>query len=202
MSTAKGPNFLVVGAGKAGTTSLYRYLSQHPGIYMSPVKEPSYFASEISHRKSQRRFAASRPPKPRVRLERISRYLRTPTDELAIGDATPSYLWSPTAPAAIRSRIPDAKIIMILRDPAERAFSHYLHQLAEGLTRMSFREQIEKCARGSNGKLSILYPFLEIGLYHQQVRRYLDLFPREHVRIYWYEEAWRQPALLLADLFA
>jgi Sulfotransferase domain len=89
---------------------------------------------------------------------------------------------------------------MILRDPAERAYSQYLHQLAEGLTRYTFRRQCEICARGEGRQLSILHPFQEVGLYHRQVERYLDRFPRANIRFYWYEEDWRQPARLLADL--
>jgi hypothetical protein len=90
---------------------------------------------------------------------------------------------------------------MILRDPAERAFSQYLHQLSVGLTGATFRGHLERCERGGEHELSALYPFLEIGLYHRQVKRFLDLFPRRQICIYWYEDAWRRPANLLADVF-
>ena len=210
----KLPNFFIVGAGKTGTTSLYRYLRQHPQIYMSPIKEPSFFASEIRaenlsdafERRTSQQFwevdGGARVPWLVSDWEHYAKLFQNVTEQQkAIGEATPSYLWSETAAVNIRSRIPNAKIIMILRDPAERAFSHYLHQLAEGLTRSTFREHIEKCMRGGIGKLSAEYPFLELGLYYRQVKRYLDAFPRDQVRIYWYEEAWRQPQRLLADLF-
>ena len=123
--------------------------------------------------------------------------------ETAIGEASAAYLWSATAAANIRARIPHAKIIMILRDPAERAFSQYLHQVSVGLTAATFREHVKLCERvhGKAGRLSVVYPFLEIGLYYWQVKRYLDLFPRERIRIYWYEEAWRQPAKMMVDVF-
>jgi hypothetical protein len=90
---------------------------------------------------------------------------------------------------------------MILRDPAEPAFSQYLHQLSVGLMRSSFREHLEKCLRNDRKRLSIFHPFLEVGLYSAQVKRYLDLFPRERIRIYWYEDAWRDMPAMLADLF-
>jgi hypothetical protein len=90
---------------------------------------------------------------------------------------------------------------MILRDPAERAFSHYLHLLSVGLTGATFRRHLETCALSGDQQISATYPFLEIGLYHLQVRCFLDLFPRSRIRIYWYEEAWREPAKLLADVF-
>jgi hypothetical protein len=215
------PNYFIVGTGKAGTTSLHAYLSQHPQIYMSPVKEPCYFAAEIRGQNLSepvRRHVGKQsfhladvvndglPVKPLGWLagdwDDYLRLFQGVRDETAIGEASAAYLWSETAAAAIRSRIPEAKIVMILRDPAERAFSHYLHQLAVGLTRSTFREHIKKCEHVSHEELSIWYPFLEIGLYSQQVKRYLDLFPHENVRIYWYEEVWPQQGRLLADLFA
>jgi len=214
------PNFFIVGTGKAGTTSLYSYLRQHPEIYMSPVKEPGYFASEI------RADAFSEPLLRHVGLqsrelpkvlndggtykpygwiagewEDYERLFQAAGEETALGEASAAYLWSSTAAANIRARVPDAKIIMILRDPAERAFSQYLHLLSVGLTGATFRQHLECCARGGERKLSTTYPFLEIGLYHQQVKRFLDLYPRSRIRIYWYEEAWREPASLLADVF-
>ena len=214
------PNFFVVGTGKAGTTSLYRYLKQHPQIYMSPVKEPGYFASEIragdisaamqgplrrQSRELSRYLDDGKPVKPLGWLvsdwEDYLRLFHNVRQEKAIGEASAAYLWSETAAGNIHAVIPEAKIIMILRDPADRAFSQYLHQLAAGLTRSSFREHVEVCLRGAGRKLGIYYPFLEVGLYYQQVKRYLDLFPQDRVRVYWYEEAWRQPSLLLTDLF-
>jgi hypothetical protein len=214
------PNFFIVGAGKAGTTSLYSYLRQHPRIYMSPVKEPAYFASEI------RADALSEPLLHHVGLqsrelpgvlndggtykpygwiagewEDYERLFQAAREETAIGEASAAYLWSCTAAANIHARLPVARIIMILRDPAERAFSHYLHLLSLGFTGATFRRHLEACALDGGCKLSITYPFLEIGLYYQQVKRFLDLFPRNRIRIYWYEEAWREPAKLLADVF-
>ncbi|HXA49560.1 MAG TPA: sulfotransferase [Candidatus Acidoferrum sp.] len=220
MSPAPEPNFFVVGAAKAGTTSLYRYLSQHPQIYMSPVKEPCYFASEIRagnlsapmqrHIRLQSKSLArllndGRPTNPMGWLvcdwDEYLRLFRQVQNEVAVGEASAAYLWSATAAANIHARCPDARIVMILRDPAERAFSQYLHQLSVGLTRASFREHITQCMASGPRELGITYPFLEIGLYAQQVRRYLDCFPREQIRIYWYEEAWRHPEAFLTDVF-
>lgn len=215
------PNFFIVGAGKAGTTSLHRYLAQHPQVYMSPVKEPCFFASEIRPDNIE--------PELRGRLAIQSRalpgliqdgkdflpygwialdwdeYLRLfqdVRDERAVGEASAAYLWSESAAAAIRERVPAARIVMILRDPAERAFSQYLHQARVGLTRVSFRQQIEQCRHSGPGKLGPLYPFLEAGLYYRQVKRFLDLFPRDQIRIYWYEEDWRNTSRLLTDVFS
>jgi hypothetical protein len=214
------PNFFLVGAPKTGTTSLYHYLNQHPQIYMSPVKEPCYFASEVrlehfspEFESSARRTSwqlreflagAMSGPDPGGILGDWEDYLtlfKNVTSETAIGEASVSYLWSPTAAANIRSRIPGAKIFMILRDPAERAFSQYLHYAADGLVNWSFRKQIESSTRNTRREFNTLYPFLEYGLYYEQVKVYLDLFPSAHVRIYLYEEAWSDPQRFLNAIF-
>src|SRR5215467_11295969 len=213
MKHAPVPNFFIVGTGKAGTTSLYHYLKQHPQIYMSPIKEPCYFASEIrvenltpSHLRHIRWISRNLPDrlgdggavKPLGWLvadwDDYVGLFENVRAETAVGEASVAYLWSESASQNIACRIPNAKIIIILRDPSERAYSQYLHQLSVGLTRWTFREHIEKCMRARERKLGTFYPFLEVGLYYGQVKRYLDGFPQANVRIYWYEEAWREPS--------
>ncbi len=201
------PNFFIVGAPKAGTTSLYHSLDRHPQIYISPVKEPCYFASEIR----PENFSEEHAPRIRREAQDLREYLNGPirekrfsgvvsdwddylklfqdaTEKTAIGEASVCYLWSPTAAQNIISRIPNAKIIIILRDPAERAFSQYLHTVTAGLVHNSFREQVEQSVRSPGGKFDVFHPFLELGLYYQQVKRYLDLFPKQNLRIYFYQE--------------
>lgn len=202
------PNFFVVGTGKAGTTSLYRYLQQHPQIFMSPVKEPSFFAGEIRAENLSPEFRrhAARQSRDLHRwlVEDWAEYVRLfdgAKDEIAVGEATPSYLWSASAAANIHARLPAAKIVMILRDPAERAYSHYLALGTEGLIHSSFAGHIDRCAQGTTPEIGPYFPFLEVGLYCEQVKRYLARFPREAIRVYWYEEAWAAPRDFLRDLF-
>jgi hypothetical protein len=121
--------------------------------------------------------------------------------ESAIGESSAAYLWSEGAPANIQAHVPNARIVIILRDPAERAFSHYLHQVSVGFTGATFREHVGRCLRSGSAELGVHYPFLEIGLYYEQVKRYLSMFPRDRVRIYWYEECWLHPHELMKDLF-
>jgi len=219
-STKAMPNFFVVGAPKAGTTSLYRYLRQHPQIYMSPIKEPNYFAAEVR----PENFSEEFQQRVSQDMRALQEYLRTPMsewrfggmvlewedylrlfqnvkEEKAVGEASVCYLWSKTAAQGMFSNIPDSKIIMILRDPAERAFSQYLHTVASGLVRESFREQIQATLRRKSQKFGTLYPFLEFGLYYEQVKRYLELFPGEKVRIYLFEDYRKHPGQLLIDIF-
>jgi hypothetical protein len=212
MNQPPEPNFFIVGTGKSGTTSLYHYLRQHPQVYMSPVKEPSYFASEIrmdnlseAHRRYIRLHSAETTLRPPGWLfstwQEYLQLFQGVQNEIAVGEASIAYLWSETAASNIAARLPDAKIIIMLRDPAERAFSQYLHHVAVGLVHSGFPQHIEECLRNQDRTISAHYPVLEVGLYEKQVKRYLDSFPRKNIRIYWYEEDWRQPDRLLADLF-
>ena len=199
------PNFLIAGAPKSGTTSLYHYLDQHPGIYMSAIKEPHYFAAEIREENCDPGLRC-RIARERNRCSGIvaewDEYLRlfeNATDETALGEASVCYLWSPTAPARIAERIPDARILVILRNPVDRAFSQYLHGLGSGVIEWSFREHIRRNLRHRSGQFCAHYPFLEFGLYSKQVARYLDRFGR-NVRVGYYED-WRdRPMEVFRDI--
>jgi hypothetical protein len=218
LSNSRLPNFFIVGAPKAGTTSLYHYLDQHPEIYMSPVKEPNYFASEIQ----LEGFAEPLREPMRRRMADMQRYLagsmeekrfgavglewvgylklfRNVRQEKAIGEASVCYLWSESAARNIFARIPEAKIIMILRDPAERALSQYRQWAGKEQMRETFRDVCEKSIANQGGKFQAMSPFLEMGLYAEQVKRYFDLFPRENIRVDFYENYRRDPAGMIAE---
>jgi hypothetical protein len=200
------PNFFIVGAPKAGTDELYYDLHQHPEIYMSPLKEPCYFSSEIR----PRNFQASLRPQFEMVAASTRRYLdegarhkrfggivSDPNDyqllflgvkgQKAIGEASVCYLWSKAAPAAIASSIPHARIIIILMDPAERAFQQYLKSVSDGTVHHSFRKHLEAAMQHS-AELGVYHPFLEFGSYFKQVTRYMQLFPPHQVNISIYED--------------
>ncbi|MFM2123943.1 MAG: hypothetical protein RL328_394, partial [Acidobacteriota bacterium] len=185
------PNFFIAGAPKTGTTSLYHYLDQHPQVYMSTIKEPHYFASEIResniapHRRraiaqegsDARSFLAGSMDHKRFGgiVDSWPAYLRlfeNATRQTAIGEASVCYLWSPSAAANIAASIPHAKIIILLRDPADRAFAQYLHGRSHGAILGSFRQHIDECLAHRSTQLSEHHPFLEFGLYAEQIRRY------------------------------
>jgi Sulfotransferase family len=214
------PNFFIVGAPKAGTTSLYHYLAQHPDVYMSPIKEPNYFSEEIRlgnidanwQEWAQREDASLqqylRGPMQEKRFGGIVsnwpdylKLFQNVNGEKALGEASVCYLWSKTAAQNIASTLPNSKIIMVLRDPVERAFSQYKQSVASGLVKNSFRELVETNLNRKSDKFDLLNPFLEFGLYHEQVKRYMELFPAENLRIYLYEELRRALAETLADIF-
>lgn len=216
----KQPNFFIVGAPKAGTTSLYHYLRQHPEIYMSPLKEPNYFASEIRPENFGAEFQEWVQRETRELREYLCRpvleqrfggivadwkdYLKlfeAVTAEKAIGEASVCYLWSRTAARNIFSAVPGAKLLMILRNPADRAFSQYLHAVTNGWVRESFRARIDVALGRGREPFGILNPFLEFGLYYEQVKRYLEFFPAANLRIYLFEDYQKQPGSVLADIF-
>ena len=189
------PNFFIVGAPKAGTTSLFYYLDQHPQVYMSAIKEPNFFAAEVRGENCApelRRSIAGDARNLRLFLdgpmhrkrfggivEDWEDYLRlygNAGDKTSLGEASVSYLRSPSAAGRIAERIPNAKIIVMLRDPVERAFSQYLHGVANGAIHWSFHEHIQRNLRHRSGQFCVDFPFLEYGLYAQQLQRYLERF--------------------------
>jgi hypothetical protein len=216
------PNFFIAGAPKAGTTSLYHYLRQHPEIYMSPVKEPNFFASEIrpENLADELQDEAARDH------AHLQKYLRGPMtehrfggmitewddylklfhnarEEKAIGEASVCYLWSKTAAENIYHTLGTAKVILILRDPVDRAFSQYLQCLSSGRLHDSFARCIEQSRHRTidkwkndkwmsderkSDKFTVMYPWLEFGCYFEQVRRFLTHFGNANVLILLYED--------------
>jgi hypothetical protein len=110
-------------------------------------------------------------------------------------------LWSPTAAANIAAKYPRARILMILRDPADRAFAQYLHMLTFAKSRVTFQQHLDAFFVSKSRRIGKLYPFLEFGLYEAQVRRYLALFPRGRIQIHLYESYLQNPMALLQTIF-
>lgn len=188
---------------------------------MSPVKEPCYFASEVrggnfaapfrvaALRNSEALHKALNEPAQTGPLpegivtdwDDYTKLFRGASHASAVGEASVCYLWSPSAAANIHAAIPHARILMILRDPAERAFSQYLHNARDGVVRRSFRQQIEHALRTPTSDFEPSYPFLENGMYFEQVKRYQALFPSAQIRVFLYHEAWQDPERFLAAVF-
>lgn len=121
--------------------------------------------------------------------------------QTVIGEASPCYLWSPTAPANIARLAPKAKILMVLRNPVDRAFAQYAHMLSFAPASVPFREHMDAALASTSIRIGELYPFLEFGLYSGQVKRYLDQFPRRQISIHFYEDYLRAPAAMLREIF-
>ena len=180
------PNFLMIGAAKAGTSSLYSYLKEHPQIYMSPEKEPRYFTPELYSiynngvRQGGRRTALS--------LDRYCQLFQEVGNEIAIGEASTEYLYIPQAPVRIKECIPDVKLIAILRNPVERAFSAFCYQLRDGYETLSFKEALQAEAKRIEAGFRPGWHYKQVGFYYPQIKRYLEHFSPEQIKIYLYEE--------------
>jgi hypothetical protein len=191
------PNFFIIGAQKAGTTSLYHYLDQHPQIYMSPIKEPHFFEGMQSEYRRP-----GRKTKPVTELGDYLALFEGVSDEKAIGEASTSYLFSMRAPTLIRRSVPDAKIIAVLRNPADRAYSNFLHLVRTGREPLaSFAEALQAEEGRTQDKWGPMWYYKQKGFYHDQVKRYFDTFGRDQVRIYLYDDLRGEPFGMLRDIF-
>ena len=186
------PDFFIIGAAKAGTTSLYRYIGQHPDVFMSPLKEPDFFALE----------GEECPPKRINDIESYRALFSAAGKARAVGEASTLYLYSAKAPVRIRESIPEAKLIAVLRDPSERAYSNFLYwrqMHCEKLT--DFRRAVkEEPVRRSKGWRHN-WRYVEKGFYADQLKRYYDLFGSDQIRVYLYEDLRDDPEGVVKDAF-
>lgn len=214
----KLPNFFVVGAAKSGTTSLYEYMKMHPQIYMAPIKETHHFSTDIDNTKFRPNYARSLN-KDLTRFletdmeegifhafvkdrEQYIKLFRNVKNEKAIGEITNSYLYSKEAARNIHSTFPDAKVIMMLRNPIDRAFSHYLMDLRIGYETADFMTAVKKdMARDPKGwGISNLY--IEIGMYAEQVKRFVEVIPEQQRRIYIFDDFKKDAGAVVKDMFS
>jgi len=175
------PNFFIVGAPRAGTTSLYDYLHRTDGVYMSPSKEPHYFTTSGA--------SFLYPPPIRDKKKYLELFSNV-KDEKAIGEGSTSYLRDPQVPKLIHKVAPKAKIIIILRDPVQRAYSNYLLRVSSGKT-YSFSEAIKKAIDSDYNQYD--GTIIHAGWYYKQVKGYQDVFGVDNVKILIFEEFIKDP---------
>ena len=182
-------NFFIVGAPKAGTTSLHYYLDQHPDICMSSIKEPNYFsASDISDL-----YYGTQP------VDVYDEYLALFSGEnKVLGEASVSYLYYEGVAARIAAYNPEAKILIVLRNPTDRAFSHFSMDSRLGFCNVELAEIFDRPEEHP------LYyrQFISLGNYSNQVRRYLDVFDAKNIKICLYEDLKTKPEFFVDELFS
>lgn len=191
------PDFLIIGAQKSGTTSLYDHLAQHPAVRPSATKEVHYFDREYA--RGQRWYRGHFALDARARRS-----------GLVTGEATPAYLLFPLAPARARRLVPDARLVAVLRDPVDRAFSHYQHEVAKGHEQCSFEEALDREAarlaaeedrQGGGGVLGHAlehHSYLTRGRYAEQLERWLEHFAAEQLLVLAAEELYGDPTAAVA----
>jgi hypothetical protein len=163
------PNYLIIGAQKCGTTSLYHELSRHPQVAPAFRKEPHFFDDAWHRGESWYRANFAR-----ARAHRIT------------GEASPHYLFSPEAPARVRQMVPEAKLIVMLRNPVDRAWSHYHHERRRGYEALSFEAAIaaepQRLAQGGQYHRRH-HAYVHRGEYAGQLQGWLAHFPREQMLV-------------------
>jgi hypothetical protein len=177
------PDFLILGAQKAGTTALYAYLRWHPEITGPSFKEVSFF--DRHYAKGERWYRAHMP----VRRRSL------------VGEASPSYLFHPLAPERVAGMLPGARLIALLRNPVDRAFSHYQHEVALGREPLSFEDAVDREDERMQGELERMlrdpsyfslawwnYTYIARGRYAEQLERWFAAIPREQLLVLFTEE--------------
>lgn len=185
------PDFLIIGAARAGSTSLYEYLGRHPSVLPALVKEVHYFTTSFD--RGERWYRAHFP-------SALRRRLTSARHGMAVtGEATPYYLFHPQAPARIHALLPRVKLLAVLRDPVARAVSHYQHERRLGVEDLSLRDAIaredERTAGGESWPAGRLEQDAELafryqhftyrarGRYAEQLQRYFALFPKDQIMV-------------------
>ncbi|MGH8874027.1 MAG: sulfotransferase family protein [Acidimicrobiia bacterium] len=202
------PDFLIIGAQRCGTSSLYRYLGAHPEITSSTQKEVDYFS--YAYDRGETWYRSHFPLRARRSVERLLRRRGLLTFE-----ATPFYLLDPRAPARARRLLPDAKLIVLVRDPVGRAYSHYLHNLALGHEPLSFEEAVDAEPFRVNGELQRMvedptyqsvplrrFSYVTRSLYVEQLERWLEEYPMEHLLVVKSEALYARTAEVFHDVLA
>jgi hypothetical protein len=194
------PDFLVIGAGKSGTTSIDKYLDQHPDIYIPRKKEPNFFGYENLQ-----------PEEPGLSGEDLRHYQNSVTnlkDYINIfseaapnqkkGETSNTYLYHPDAPSRIRYYVPDVKLIAILRQPADRLYSRFMHLARENRTpTKKFSDALVKT--------SIWWQrndLINEGFYYRHLKRYFDSFPTSNIRVFLYEDFQQRPLEVMQEIYS
>jgi hypothetical protein len=192
------PDFVVLGAQKAGTTALYTYLRRHPGITGPSWKEVSFF--DRHYARGERWYRGNFPLRARGAL---------------VGEASPSYIFHPQAPERVAALVPYVSLIAILRNPVDRAYSHYQHEVALGREPLAFEDALDAEHERLSGELERMagdpayfsrawwdHTYVARGLYAEQLERWLAVFPREQLLVLTSDELGERPEETYARVLA
>lgn len=191
---------IIGGAPKSGTTALYYYLRQHPGFCLSEKKELHFF-SRLSLERSVGgpgdRFVLAEIPKS---FEEYLSYFNQCDDHQMAVDISPSYLFHLETAERIYDHLPDARIVFILRNPVEKAFSQYTHLVGAGRESLAFEVAIEKEKDRQRQGFADMWLYRESGFYSKALGNYLKIFGSDSVRVFFYGEFLNEPARVLREI--
>jgi hypothetical protein len=198
----KYPNFLLVGVPKAGTTSLYHYLSEHPEIFLSSVKEPKFF-SYISGIRSYNGPGDSEGERDVIKTSDayINLFSKT-NNSKAIGECSVDNLYyHDLVIPKIKEYLGDeVKIVIVLRNPIERAYSSFLYLLRDGRENLSFEDALDAEDKRIKANWEFMWHYKNAGLYFNQVKSYIENF--KNVKIFLFDDLKENPVFLMKDLLS
>jgi hypothetical protein len=195
------PDFFIAGVPKAGTTALHAALARHPALYMSAVKEPKFFLTD-GPPPTQGGPGAAKTYREHVWRQADYEALFEPASAGQLrGESTPFYLHNREAQQRIRAQIPHAKLIVVLRDPVERAHSNWTHLWSAGLDPIN--DVVRACAeeeRRVAAGWAEFWQYTGLGQYGEQLRRLYQVFPREQVLVFRYRALVEDPVQALDNV--
>lgn len=193
-------NFFIVGAAKGGTTTAFDRLNARSDVYLSPLKEPNYYSTDIDTASFSTEFRANtnldltsyfaEDPLPVKQIGFIRDqalynrlFASIPSTAKLVGECSTSYLYSTTAAENIRAAHPDAKILIMLRHPVDRLYSHYMMARKYGFTSLPLIDAVKKDMNNPNPGWGSSEIFIDLGFYSDQIARYKAHFPASQIRI-------------------
>jgi hypothetical protein len=193
-------NFFIVGAAKGGTTTVFDCLNSREDVYLSPLKEPNYYSTDIDTSSFSTEFCAntnldltsyfSQDPLPVKQIGFIRDFTlydrlfaAAPETAKLIGECSTSYLYSTVAAEKIQAAHPDAKILIMLRHPVDRLYSHYMMARKYGFTSLPLIDAVKKDMSHPKPGWGSSEIFVDLGLYTDQIARYKAHFPASQIRI-------------------
>ena len=179
------PNFLIIGSQKAGTTSLYHVLKEHPQVFLPERKEVNYFFLQSEYDKGFENYLAHFEP--------------APPEALAIGEASPGYICHPLAPARIHRRLPEAKLILTVRHPVERAYSQYWDNRRSLSEHRTFEQSVVAALQATYHPEKLGY--FSRGTYIQYIHRYLEHFDRDQLLVLLFDDLHSDPHAFYRRVF-
>lgn len=187
------PNFIIIGAQKCGTTSLYQYLIQHPQIVPARQKEVHFF--DLNFAKG---------------VDWYRQQFQPVSEGLITGEASPYYMFHPLVAQRIYELFPQVKLIALLRNPVERAISHYYHEVRLGFEKLGLQDAIAQESARLKGEAAKMladanyysynhqhYTYLSRGIYVEQLKHWMQFFPKEQFLVLPSEELYNQPNIVL-----
>lgn len=196
------PHLVIGGASKCGTTALYYYLRQHPGICLSEKKELHYFSRPSLERTIAGpgdRFVLSEIPK--TLDEYLSFFGHCGSGKVAV-DISPSYLYYHESAYRIKDQLGDVRVVFILRHPVDKAFSQYIHLVGEGRETLGFEDALAKETERQQRGYSDMWLYKTSGYYSDALEYYISVMGRENLRIFYYDEFLRSPEYVLCEICA